>query len=220
MTRVPLFPLGTLLVPGQVLTLNVFEKRYRRLVADLQKLPVAERAFGVVAIVAGHEVGDGDAVRVADVGTMAHIRHLQHHPSGTIGLTAVGRSRFRLNSRHTSEAGYDVAEVELLPDSRQPASDVATSTMVLAQRAARHLRALLELVGRPVPELPESPDPLSFAVLLAAPLDPAEQHRLLGIDATEQRLLAEIQALRREQHLVTQLRALARSGPIALPSQN
>ena len=55
---IPLFPLGTPLFPGVVLPLQVFEPRYRRLMADLTGLPAdsEDRRFGVVAIRQGWEV--------------------------------------------------------------------------------------------------------------------------------------------------------------------
>ncbi|MFD1831971.1 LON peptidase substrate-binding domain-containing protein [Streptomyces desertarenae] len=56
-TRLPIFPLNTVLFPGLVLPLNVFEQRYRALVRDLLKIPEdAPRRFGVVAIRDGREV--------------------------------------------------------------------------------------------------------------------------------------------------------------------
>ncbi|MDT0265009.1 LON peptidase substrate-binding domain-containing protein [Streptomyces sp. DSM 44915] len=56
-TRLPLFPLNTVLFPGLVLPLNVFEARYRALLRDLLDLPEGEpRPFGVIAIREGHEV--------------------------------------------------------------------------------------------------------------------------------------------------------------------
>jgi uncharacterized protein len=56
-SRLPLFPLGTVLFPGLVLPLHIFEERYRRLVRDLTALPEGTpREFGVVAIRAGREV--------------------------------------------------------------------------------------------------------------------------------------------------------------------
>ena len=53
---IPLFPLGTVLLPGAPLPLHIFEQRYRQLVADLLELPAEDRQFGVVAIQAGREV--------------------------------------------------------------------------------------------------------------------------------------------------------------------
>ncbi|SFC74139.1 LON peptidase substrate-binding domain-containing protein [Streptomyces aidingensis] len=56
-TRLPLFPLSTVLFPGLVLPLNVFEARYRALVEELLKLPEdGPRPFGVIGIRDGHEV--------------------------------------------------------------------------------------------------------------------------------------------------------------------
>ncbi|WP_059009136.1 LON peptidase substrate-binding domain-containing protein [Streptomyces specialis] len=56
-TRLPLFPLNTVLFPGLVLPLNVFEARYRALMRDLLALPEdGPRPFGVIAIRDGHEV--------------------------------------------------------------------------------------------------------------------------------------------------------------------
>jgi Lon protease-like protein len=60
--RLPLFPLDTVLFPGTVLPLHVFEERYRLLVRDLLAGPEPRR-FGVVAIELGHEVGARTARR-------------------------------------------------------------------------------------------------------------------------------------------------------------
>ncbi len=49
MPLLPLFPLGTIAVPGGVVPLQVFEPRYVRLLADLGRLPEKDRLFGVVA---------------------------------------------------------------------------------------------------------------------------------------------------------------------------
>lgn len=54
--RLPLFPLNSVLFPGLVLPLNVFEARYQALMRDLLELPEDERRFGVVAIRDGREV--------------------------------------------------------------------------------------------------------------------------------------------------------------------
>lgn len=220
MTRVPLFPLGTVLVPGQVLNLTIFEPRYHLLVAHLREQPEHERFFGVVSIRAGHEVGGGAAVSTASVGTMAQVRQLNDRGDGTTALAAIGRRRFRLLERFAATDSFDEAEVELLPDSRVPADQVSASLSALGDRAAAHLCLLLETLGRPIPQLPDLPDALSFAILLIAPLDPDERHRLLEIDDTAARLDAEIASLRRERHLLAQLGAGPRQGPIDVPPLN
>src|SRR5665213_2195919 len=54
----PMFPLSSVLFPGAALPLRIFEDRYRHLVADVM---TGDRAFGVVLIARGSEVGGGDA---------------------------------------------------------------------------------------------------------------------------------------------------------------
>src|SRR5450631_2620869 len=59
-TRLPIFPLGTVLVPGLVLPLHIFEPRYRLLIEALMALPEgATRQFGVIALRSGSEAGEG-----------------------------------------------------------------------------------------------------------------------------------------------------------------
>ena len=55
---IPIFPLNTVLMPGQVMPLHIFENRYRTLMSDLLALPEVERRFGIVNIKKGSEVKD------------------------------------------------------------------------------------------------------------------------------------------------------------------
>src|SRR5581483_6740396 len=107
----PLFPLNSVLFPGLVLPLHVFEERYRRLVADLVAGPEPRR-FGVVAIRDGREVaptGPDDGApgplaglapdpfdAVFDVGCVAEIATVQEQPDGRYELIATGTTRFRV----------------------------------------------------------------------------------------------------------------------------
>src|SRR5438270_10838595 len=83
--RLPMFPLGTVLLPFAHLPLHIFEPRYRALVKDCL---AGDGEFGVVLIERGHEVGGGD-VRFG-VGTVAHIVQTAELPDGR-GLVRAGR---------------------------------------------------------------------------------------------------------------------------------
>jgi hypothetical protein len=95
---IPLFPLSTPLFPGVVLPLQIFEPRYRRLVADLTALPDGvPRHFGVVAIRQGWEVEHvAPAEALFDVGCTAVVRVVAPQSDGGYQLVAVGGERFRL----------------------------------------------------------------------------------------------------------------------------
>jgi hypothetical protein len=96
---IPLFPLATPLFPGIVLPLEIFEPRYRRLVADLTALPAGSprRFFGVVAIRQGWEVERvAPAAALYDVGCTARLRSVRPRPDGGSRIVTVGADRFRL----------------------------------------------------------------------------------------------------------------------------
>ena len=95
---IPLFPLGSPLFPGVVLPLQIFEPRYRRLVADLTGLPEgSSRRFGVVAIRQGWEVERvAPAEALYDVGCTALLRMVAPQRDGGYRIAAVGGERFRL----------------------------------------------------------------------------------------------------------------------------
>ncbi|GAA2781966.1 LON peptidase substrate-binding domain-containing protein [Saccharopolyspora taberi] len=118
----PLFPLGTVLLPGASLPLHVFEPRYRQLTLDLVNEVVPDRRFGVVAIRQGWEVGENNVDSMYDVGCSALLQDVRQLPEGRYDITSTGEQRFRLLQIDTEAAPYLMARVEWLPDS-EPADD-------------------------------------------------------------------------------------------------
>jgi len=106
--QVPIFPLGTVLFPGGVLPLKIFEVRY----VDMAKGCLKEGAgFGVCLIREGAEVG---APAVPEpVGCLARIADCDMEELGILKVTAEGRERFRLLSSEVNRQGLIVGEVEL-----------------------------------------------------------------------------------------------------------
>ena len=78
----PMFPLESALLPGEKLPLRIFEPRYSALVGTAW--PVTDRAFGVVLIERGREVGGGDDAH--DVGALARIAEFEDHGDGRYRL--------------------------------------------------------------------------------------------------------------------------------------
>jgi Lon protease-like protein len=121
---IPLFPLSSPLFPGIVLPLEIFEDRYRRLVADLVALPSGSprRSFGVVAIRQGWEVERvAPAAALYDVGCTARVQGVRAKPDGGFRIVTVGGDRFRLldvlvGNEEDGDPPYLRAEVEWLAD--------------------------------------------------------------------------------------------------------
>lgn len=211
----PLFPLGTVLVPGMRLSLHVFEPRYRQLVNDLlsaqgQRTP----EFGVVALRQGSEVGElGD---VHDVGTSARVTDLLPHADGRCDLAAVGEHRFLIESLDTSSKPYLVATVRRLTE---PDGELRPELVGSVRRALEaHLRTLAEL-NADLGDLADGSDPagsdpgadaraLSYTVAKLPTLPVADRQALLGVADTAGRLRAGRKVLRRETELLRHLRAV------------
>ena len=113
-TKIPLFPLGTVLFPGLVLPLHIFEDRYRQLVRDLLAKP-EPREFGVIAIRHGRETGVDGVSDLYEVGCTAEIRQVEELDDGRFALVTVGNQRFRLKGLD-EPAPYLAADVDLLDD--------------------------------------------------------------------------------------------------------
>jgi uncharacterized protein len=199
----PLFPLGTVLFPGMVLPLNIFEARYRRLVADLLAVPEPRR-FGVIAIREGRETGVDGVTSLYDVGCVAELREARPHDDDDgFDLVTVGTERFRVGDLDRS-GEYLVADVELIPDD-DAAADAALSVPA-AQAAFRgYLDALVAQGGAVVEihDLPDEPVLLSYVIAAAMIIElPQRQTLLTAPDAmarldVERKLLASESAMLR-----------------------
>jgi hypothetical protein len=205
----PLFPLGSVLFPGVVLPLHIFEPRYRKMIADLRELPEGEsRQFGVVAIRDGREVGTQSVESVYDVGCAARISALEAHEDGRYSLVTTGVQRFRLLDVDAS-GPYLVGEVEFLDEtSDERAEMLKTSSTALLLGYQRALAGLRGVRAGAIPELPDDPTVLSYLIAAAMVLDMRDKQRLLATPDTATRLQREQALLRRETMLIKELRTL------------
>ena len=113
MMDIPLFPLHTVLCPGIVVPLHIFEERYRALTRHCLD---TGGPFGVVLIKSGREVGDRNVLSLAGVGAFAEIRQAGRYPDGRYDLLAAGTGRFAIESVDAGSEPYLVAEVTPLDD--------------------------------------------------------------------------------------------------------
>ncbi len=111
--EIPLFPLHTVLCPGIVLPLHVFEDRYRALTRHCLSTGTP---FGIVLIREGREAGGGETLALAAVGALAEIREAGRYPDGRYDLLAAATGRFAIDSVDPGRAPYLVADVTPLED--------------------------------------------------------------------------------------------------------
>ena len=199
MPTVPLFPLRTVLVPGLVLPLHIFEPRYRLMVRMVADAPEDERGFGIVALRPGCSEADGRP-GLYDIGTMARITKVDELPDGRFDVITVGARRFSIDSLD-DEMPFTRAQVTLHPE---PVGE-AGAAVSLAEEAVTLLKTYREVISTwgvigmsEIDNLPDDPVVLSYLFAAAIVTDLPQRQALLGIEDAEQRLEAVCEVLRRE----------------------
>lgn len=122
----PLFPLGTVLYPGGLMPLQIFEVRYLDMIGKCHK---AGAPFGIISLTEGSEVrlpkdagpsGDGFAQEAfGRVGTLASITEFSIPQPGLMMIRCVGTQRFEISAREKLKHGLWIADVTRLDDDQQ-----------------------------------------------------------------------------------------------------
>ncbi|MGU3434151.1 LON peptidase substrate-binding domain-containing protein [Actinomycetes bacterium M1A6_2h] len=192
--ELPMFPLGSVLLPGEALPLHVFEPRYRAMVDACMASDDGPR-FGVVLIERGHEVGGGDTR--GDIATVAEIGRCLPLPDGRYVLECVGRSRAKV-TEWLADDPYPRALLQDWPD--EPAADSVDLEPVIT-RARTLVDVLSELAAAQGETLPSLPllDTMTeddvFDLAAALPLGPSDRLRILAAPTARARVAALVDAL-------------------------
>ena len=167
--RFPLFPLGLVLLPGELVPLHIFEERYKLMIGECLE---EEREFGIIWLAE-------DALK--DVGCAARVdKMLERFEDGRLNIAVQGTTPFRLD-RRIGDLPYPAGDVTVLTD--DPATDEAA-----LERARSSYADLVEHVTD------ERPDPEALSELgaygMAATLDiaPAAKQALLELRSEPARL--------------------------------
>jgi len=143
-----LFPLQSVLFPGALLQLKVFEARYLDLVGRCLR---EGTSFGVVCLRQGTEVGRRDSVRFERDGVLAHIDQVDAEQAGILRVRCSGGQRFAIDGEPRRQGdGLWLADVELLADDDVLAPDAALLPSVKALATA--IAALREQGSTPFSE--------------------------------------------------------------------
>src|SRR3954465_11565697 len=108
--RFPLFPLGMVLLPNEVVPLHIFEERYKQMIGECLD---SEGEFGIVWL-------SGDGLR--EVGCTASVSQvLKELEDGRMNILVAGGRPFRL-LRRIDDMAYPAGNVEMLDDSSEEAA--------------------------------------------------------------------------------------------------
>jgi len=194
-----MFPLGSVLLPGAILPLHVFEPRYRDMVRDCLRVD-GDPEFGQALITHGWETGGGD--ERAMVGTVARMLQVEALDEHRYALIAVGTRRIRINAWLPDDP-YPLADVDDWPDDDPDAPGLAETVDAALVRVRAAQALALDVARRVDDSSPDafdtdgdlergeiSDDPLlaSYHLAALAPIGPADRFRLLSAPGPAARL--------------------------------
>ena len=193
MAVMPMFPLGSVLLPGTVLPLHVFEPRYLAMMRDCAEQYDYE--FGVALIERGSEVGGGD--QRTGIGTVARMVQLGELGDGRLLVVCIGTRRIRVNAWLPDDP-YPLADVDEWPDSWDADAAEVPSGNDFSERIAR-VTARVRRAAALAVELGDhagdassdiSDDGLIASYQLAAllPVGAADTYRLLAVAGPAERV--------------------------------
>jgi len=181
--ELPLFPLNSVLFPGAMLPLHIFEERYKLMIGRCLQ---SGSPFGVLLIRSGNEVGE--ATEPFEVGTTARIVRVQHLDEGRMNLVCLGERRFRL-LRKLRDTPYLVGEAEPLDSTDIEGEDVAELAETVAALFAEYYRIYLAVSNQWARQIGMPGGAAELADFVGS--------RLAVSPWTKQRLLEELSVRRR-----------------------
>jgi len=185
MNRIPLFPLGLVLLPDMPLPLHIFEERYKLMISECLS---ADKSFGIVFF-------DGHSIR--SVGCTARVyRVLHRYDDGRMDILTRGEQRFFIKE-FIEEKPYMEAQVVFFDDEAASASENPAEVLNHARVLFRQLEGtelLDEIMDR---ETLSNPRDLSFAIAALEGFSHDERQRFLEMTSTAERLKKSIEALGR-----------------------
>ncbi len=166
-----LFPVGTVLVPGELLPLHIFEERYKDLIGQC-----LERDAPFVLLYADDDGGARDVgctARVVDV--------VERFDDGRMNILVRGEEVVTVLDL-TAGRSYLTGHVAPAPEDLDPGGE-APATRELFRRA-------VTASGAPESMADEADDPLSYAIAARVEMPAAAKQRILELRSERERLAA------------------------------
>jgi uncharacterized protein len=200
---VTIFPLGTVLFPGGVLPLRIFEARYVDMVRQCMR---NDEPFGVCRITEGNEVGK--PAEHEQIGCAARIVNFDKEPSGILNLRTIGEQRFKINSSHVNEQGLIIAAIDYLPieDDAAIPLDMTRCTKTIEQVISELVDTEPDAMKRVLepPFLLTSASWVSHRLCEILPFGPSSKQLMLELNDPLQRLSIVNQVLQKHSDAINE----------------
>ena len=168
--RFPLFPLGLVLLPHEVVPLHIFEERYKTMIGECL---AEEREFGIVLLSSGGLREVGCSVGIA--------RLIDRTADGRMNILVEGTRPFRL-LRRIDALAYPAGDVELLEDDETPVDDT------VAQAVRERYADVVARAGDERPGVAELRALDAYRMAATLDLEAAAKQELLELRGEEERL--------------------------------
>ncbi len=183
--RIPLFPLGVVLLPEVLLPLHIFEERYKTMIGEcLEK----DQEFGVIHFSGSEMQSKGCTARVLSV--------IKRYTDGRMDILTKGERRFAVRDLH-EEKLYLEGTVRFFDDDEEPPTEAMAA---LAAEGIDLMLQIEEIDGRQISsELGKQIGLKEASYLIASSegFTPDEKQRFLEMTSTRDRLDRAVRSLRK-----------------------
>ena len=190
--EIPIFPLRTVLFPGAVLPLRIFEQRYLTMIRDCAQ---SDTGFGVCLIREGEEAVS--PVKPAQVGTHAQIVDWYTLDDGLFGVSTFGTARFITEAVWQQDDGLFKAKIKVLPE--PPQTQVPAAYSVLSDVLARFIEKAGAQYPQSTPESVQDATWVGYRLSELLPLSGVEKQHLLELMDPIERLQQLLELMPRFQ---------------------
>lgn len=183
---IAIFPLATVLFPGAILPLHIFEDRYKQ----MMRYAIDNGGMFGLAYRSDAAIGRETPPEIGSVGCVAKINAVVPLDDGRMNVISTGLVRYRVVGLKSSTP-FVVARVEPLTDDLEPGADLDRIASDITDTCRKFLDAAQALDESSAPinqDLPEDPESFSLLVCSALPIDNDAKQTLLELTSTRARL--------------------------------
>ena len=183
--ELPIFPLSTVLFPGAILPLHIFEDRYKQMMRHAIE---HEGMFGL-SYRSDAAIGQDTLPEIGSIGCVAKINAVVPLADGRMNVISTGLVRYRVIGLPQA-APFIVARIETLGDDLEPGEDLNRLFVDIARLFKEFMEAanaLDELNGPINQDFPEDAEAFSLVVSSFLPIDNDAKQALLEMTSTKLR---------------------------------